>query len=97
MELLVTARKRSLRRFCFHRCLSVHGGGGEYLSWGSLSRGGHCHRSLCPGEVTVIGVSVQGRSLSRGVSVKGGSLSRGSLSMGGLCPAVSMSRGSLSI
>ena len=34
---LITARKRSLRRLCFHRCLSVHaGGGGE--GW-SLSRG----------------------------------------------------------
>ena len=25
---IFTARKRSLRRLCFHRCLSVHGGGG---------------------------------------------------------------------
>ena len=24
---IVTARKRSFRRLCFHRCLSVHGGG----------------------------------------------------------------------
>ena len=24
---LIIARKRSLRRLCFHRCLSVHGGG----------------------------------------------------------------------
>ena len=23
---IVTARKQSLRRLCFHRCLSVHGG-----------------------------------------------------------------------
>ena len=25
-SLFITARKQSLRRFCFHRCLSVHGG-----------------------------------------------------------------------
>ena len=75
MELLVTARKRSLRRFCFHRCLSVHGG--EYLSWGSLSRGGLCHRGLCPGEVSVQGGLCQGRVSVHGVSVHGWSLSRG--------------------
>ena len=28
---LITARKRSLRRLCFYRCLSVHGGGGAWL------------------------------------------------------------------
>ena len=28
LPLLITARKRSLRRLCFYRCLSVHGGGG---------------------------------------------------------------------
>ena len=33
---IVTARKRSLRRLCFHRCLSVHGGRGGSRS---LSRG----------------------------------------------------------
>ena len=27
-DCIVTARKRSLLRLCFHRCLSVHGGGG---------------------------------------------------------------------
>ena len=27
--ILVTARKRSLRRLCFYRCLSVHRGDGE--------------------------------------------------------------------
>ena len=26
-KFLISARKRSLRRLCFHRCLSVHGGG----------------------------------------------------------------------
>ena len=33
--ILVTTRKRSLRRLCFYRCVSVHRGGG-----GSPSRGG---------------------------------------------------------
>ena len=28
LTLLITARKRSLRRLCFYICLSVHGGGG---------------------------------------------------------------------
>ena len=32
---VITTRKRNLRRLCFHRCLSVHGGGS--LSRGSLS------------------------------------------------------------
>ena len=27
-QVFITARKRSLRRLCFHRCLSVHGGVG---------------------------------------------------------------------
>ena len=27
-ETVITARKRSLRRLCFYRCVSVHGGGG---------------------------------------------------------------------
>ena len=58
---ITTARKRSLRRLCFHRCWSVHGGG-------------LCPGGLCPGGFSVQGVSVQGDlcpggSLSRGVSV----------------------------
>ena len=40
---IFTARKRSLRRLCFHRRLSVHSGGG------SLSRGGPCPGGLCLG------------------------------------------------
>ena len=31
-EIIVTARKRSLRRLCFYRCVSVHTGGGWYPS-----------------------------------------------------------------
>ena len=49
-----------LRRLCFHRCLSVHGGGGVFVQGffirGSLSGGD----SLCPGGILFRG------SLSRG-------------------------------
>ena len=31
---IITARKQSLRRLCFHRCLSVHRGGGRAWQWG---------------------------------------------------------------
>ena len=37
-EILITVHKRSLRRQCFHKCLSVHGGGGP-LSRGVSVRG----------------------------------------------------------
>ena len=76
MVILVTARKQSLRRLCFHRCLSVHGVGGS-LAGGSLFRVGVC----------VWGISVQGVSVRR--SLLRGSLSRG-LCQGGLCPGVSV-------
>ena len=58
--LIFTARKRSLRRLCFYRCLSVHGGGvhgcsGEghaWLLWGGMCGcsgwGGHgCSQGAC--------------------------------------------------
>ena len=81
----ITARKRSLRRLCFHRCLSTREGGSWSLSrrglhpGGSPSQGGLCPGGFCPGEVSVQGFSVQGFSvqggyLSRGVSVQVGSL-----------------------
>ena len=40
---IITARKRSLRRLCFYRCLSVHGGGRAWLLPGGvwLLPGGH--------------------------------------------------------
>ena len=89
---LFTARKRSLRRLCFHRCLSVHRGV-------SVSVQGGLHHGV---EISLQGVSIQGRlwpgvSLSRG-SLSGGflsgrSLSGGSLSREGLCPGGSLSRG----
>ena len=74
--IVFTARKRSLRRLCFHRRLSGHRGA-LGLCPGGLSLGGLCPGGggLCPGE----GVSVQGRgSLSRGWGLCPGE--------GGLCP-----------
>ena len=35
---IITARKRSLRRLCFHRCLSVHGGRGACMAAGMRGR-----------------------------------------------------------
>ena len=75
LQNIFTARKRSLQRYCFHRCLCVHSGGlcpGRGVSvqgGGSLSREG----GLCPG-----GVSVRG-SLSRegGLYPGGGGLCQG--------------------
>ena len=69
---IITARKRSLRRLCFHRCLSVHMGGLCPGGGGSLSRGwGFLYRGvLCPG-----GPLSRGRSLSRGMSLSRGGVS----------------------
>ena len=66
---IITARKRSLRRLCFHRCLSVHGGGISVSVRGvSIQRGPLSRVVLCLGG----GVSVQRRgSLSGRVSVQG--------------------------
>ena len=81
-EIIIT-RKRSLRRLCFHRCLSVHRGS-QSLSRGVSAQGGSLSRVW----VSVWGVSVQGGlclagslpredlhpgcgCLSRGVSVWG--------------------------
>ena len=83
LKRIVTARKRSMRRLCFRRCLSVHRGGlcpGGSLSGGFLSRevsvqGGLCPGGLCPGW-----------SLSRRVPVQGG-----------LCPRRSLSKGRFSV
>ena len=48
---VVIARKRSLRRLCFDRCLSVQRGGGVLRPWGSLSRGVSVwEEHLSPGE-----------------------------------------------
>ena len=63
----ITARKRSLRRLYFHRCLSVHGGSwalsdGVSMSQ-SLSRVGLCSRM--GGE----SLSMVGRSLPGGVAL----------------------------
>ena len=83
---IITTRKRSLRRLCFHRCLSVYRGvsvcpGGSLSRWvsaqgGSLSRGSLSGRVSAKGESpSRVWVSVQegggGGSLFRGVSVLG--------------------------
>ena len=51
---IFTARKRNLRRLCFHRCLSVHEGG--CMAGGMCGRGGMCSRGACmAGGVCVAG------------------------------------------
>ena len=91
LKRIVTARKRSMRRLCFRRCLSVHRGvsvQGVFV-WGFLSREVSVHGGLCPGwslsrRVPVQGVSVQGGLCPRGGSLSGGrvSVQRGSLPRG---------------
>ena len=51
---IFTARKRSLRRLCFHRCLSVHRGGAG-LCPGGLCAGGLCLRGSLSGGGGVLG------------------------------------------
>ena len=82
--IFVTARKRSLGTLCFHRCFSVHKGGGSLSGGRGSVQGGLCVGSLYPG------VSLSRGILSKGVSVWGG------LCPGGLCPRESLSGGSLS-
>ena len=75
---IFTARKRSLRRLCFYRCLSVHRGGFS-IRGGSPSQGGF----------SIQGGSPSGGSPSGGVlhpggfSIRGGSPSEGVLHPGG--------------
>ena len=45
----ITALKRSLRRLCFHRCLSVHGGRGWECIKACTGQGGVCQGGVCPG------------------------------------------------
>ena len=64
-KILATARKRSLRRLCFHRCLSVHRGPGGVSVQRGVCLGGLCpegslSRGCLSGGVSVWGVSVQG-------------------------------------
>ena len=71
---LFTARKRSLRRLCFYRCLSVHRGG-------CPSKGGFSIRGGSPSKG---GFSIQGGFSIRGGSPSGGILHpRGVLHPGG--------------
>ena len=44
-RIFIAARKRSLRRLCFHRCLSVHGGWGICIRGGLRPEGG-LHRGV---------------------------------------------------
>ena len=53
-RLFITARKRSLQRLCFHRYLSVHGGGHAWLGVCAWERG------MCGGGACMAG-GVQGR------------------------------------
>ena len=86
VHFVITARKRSLQRLCFYRCLSVQGG----LCLWSLCLGG-----LCPGGL-YWGVSVQGslsgESVSRWVSVQGG-VCLGCLCQGDPSPASTVTCG----
>ena len=83
--IIITAPNRSLRRLCFHRCLSVHRGRdlcqGGFLSRGSLS-GGLCPGDLCPQwDLYPVGYLSVG---SLWVSLSDLSMSRGSLSREGV-------------
>ena len=80
---IFTARKQSLRRLCFHKCLPVHRGSlsrGVSVQWGGLcSGGGLCSRGgLCPGgflprgSLSSVVVSVRGVSVQGGVSIQEG-------------------------
>ena len=68
----ITARKRSLRRLCFYRCLSVHKGG---VGWGFSIRGGFSIQGGFSIRVEG-GFSIRGEG---GFSIWGGSPSRGGL------------------
>ena len=52
---LFTARKRSLRRLCFNRCLSVHGGA---CVVGGVCAGGHAWQGILPDTVNVRAVRI---------------------------------------
>ena len=96
-DVIFTAHKRSLRRLCFNRCLSVYRGG--FCPGVSLSRGVSVQEvsvqgGLCPRESLFGGLCPGGHY--PGGSLFRGSLFRGSLSRGP-CPEGSLSRrGSLS-
>ena len=69
----ITARKRSLRRLCFYRCLSVHRGEGSPSGGGVLHRGGSPSGGFSiPGGAPSGGVSIWGGSPSGGFSIRGG-------------------------
>ena len=82
---LITGRKRSLRRLCFHRCLSVHKGGSRSLPGGvGLCPGG---LGLCWGGLGLCVCVWGGLGLcSGGLCPGGASLSRGGGSLLGRPP-----------
>ena len=59
---IITACKHSLRRLCFYRCLSVHGGGGVWSQVEVPASGGVCSG----GGLVLRGVSCPGRCLVPG-------------------------------
>ena len=95
---IIKACKRSLRRLCFHRCLSVHNGvcipacngqRGVCVSQNAMGQGGVCQGGVCPGVFAQGGVCprVKGRCLfSEGICPgRRGCLPRGSVSAQGEC------------
>ena len=76
--MIFTARKRSLRRLCFYRCLSVHGG--ACVAEGSVhGKGGHMWGVCMGGEACMAG-GVGGRGGMHG----GGCAWRGHVWQGGM-------------
>ena len=73
---LLPARKRSLRRSYFHRCLSVHRGWSRSLS-GGISALGSLSGGLCPVVSLSMGVSIQGVSVWGSLSWRPPTVTRG--------------------
>ena len=66
----ITARKRSLRRLCFHRCLSVHGGGVACVAGGMCGSGCVCQGGMYGGRC----VCDENTCMVKKTSVAGGHL-----------------------
>ena len=76
-SLIFTACKRSLRRLCFHRCLSVHGWGacmpgGAYVAGGMCGRVHAWQGGMCGRGHAWQGACVAGGMHGRGVWIAGG-------------------------
>ena len=70
---IITARKRSLRRLCFYRCLSVHGGVACVAGGGGVWQGGCVAGSCVVGRACVAG-GMHGRGVA---CMAGGMCGRG--------------------